>query len=99
MSRDTGSSASTARVALVRSARVVVQHAPDSSVAVLCTGPARAFLEIQQCLGEFETEVHKVAVIVDPTASATVRRVRGLTVVTLADLGDLTDVVTGLVPA
>ena len=43
--------------------------------------------------------MHKVAVIVDPTASATVRRVRGLTVVTLAELGDLTDVVTGLVPA
>lgn len=96
---DTLTTATLGRVDLVRSARVVVQHAPDSSVAVLCTGPARAFLEIQQCLGEFETEVHKVAVIVDPTASATVRRVRGLTVVTLAELGDLTDVVTGLVPA
>ena len=96
---DTLTTATLGRVDLVRSARVVVQHAPDSSVAVLCTGPGRAFLEIQQCLGEFETEVHKVAVIVDPTASATVRRVRGLTVVTLAELGDLTDVVTGLVPA
>lgn len=87
------------RVDLVRSARIVGQHAPDSSVAVLCTGPGRAFLEIQQCLGEFETEVHKVAVVVDPGARTGLRRVRGLTVVTITELADLARVLGALAPA
>lgn len=96
---DTLTTATIGRVDLVRSARAVVQRAPDSSVAVLCTGPGRAFLEIQQCLGEFETEVHKVAVVVDPGAQTSLRRVRGLSVVTITELSDLGRVVGGLVPA
>ena len=96
---DTLTTATVGRVDLVRSARAVVQRAPDSSVAVLCTGPGRAFLEIQQCLGEFETEVHKVAVVVDPGAQTSLRRVRGLSVVTITELSDLGRVVGGLVPA
>ena len=87
------------RVDLVRSARIVGRHAPDSSVAVLCTGPGRAFLQIQQCLGEFEAEVHKVALVVDPGSRASLRRVRGLTVVRISELADLTRVLGGLVPA
>lgn len=96
---DTLTTATTGRVDLVRSARTVVRHAPDSSVAVLCTGPGRAFLEIQQCLGEFETEVHKVAVVIDPQAPMSLRRMRGLSVVTIAELADLGQVTGGLVPA
>jgi uncharacterized protein (DUF58 family) len=96
---DALTTATVGRVDLVRSARAVVQRAPDSSVAVLCTGPGRAFLEIQQCLGEFETEVHKVAVVVDPGAQTSLRRVRGLSVVTITELSDLGRVVGGLVPA
>lgn len=96
---DTLTTATIGRVDLVRSARAVVHRAPDSSVAVLCTGPGRAFLEIQQCLGEFETEVHKVAVVVDPGAQTSLRRVRGLSVVTITELSDLGRVVGGLVPA
>ncbi|WP_068266553.1 DUF58 domain-containing protein [Janibacter limosus] len=96
---DTLTTASVGRVDLVRSARAVGQRAPDSSVAVLCTGPGRAFLEIQQCLGEFETEVHKVAVVVDPRSRTTLRRVRGLSVITISQLADLGRVVGGLVPA
>ncbi|WP_170307641.1 DUF58 domain-containing protein [Janibacter terrae] len=96
---DTLTTAGTGRTDLVRSARAVVTAAPDSSVAVLCTGPGRAFLEIQQCLGEFETEVHKVAVVVDPRARTGLRRVRGLSIVTITDLADLARVRAGLVPA
>lgn len=96
---DTLTTASVGRVDLVRSARAVVRHAPDSSVAVLCTGPGRAFLEIQQCLGEFEVEVHKVAVIVDPTGRASLRRVRGMSIITITELEDLQQVTAGLVPA
>lgn len=91
--------ASVGRVDLVQSARTAVRHAPDSSVAVLCTGPGRAFLEIQQCLGEFELEVHKVAVVVDPTGRTGLRRVRGLSVITITELEDLHEVLAGLVPA
>lgn len=96
---DTLTTSTVGRVDLIRSARVVVRHAPDSSVAVLCTGPGRAFLEIQQCLGEFETEVHKVAIVVDPAARTSLRRVRGLSIITISELADLGQVVSGLVPA
>lgn len=96
---DTLTTASVGPVDLVRSGRAVVQQAPDSSVAVLCTGPGRAFLEIQQCLGEFEVEVHKVAVIVDPVGRTSLRRVRGMSIITITELEDLQQVLTGLVPA
>ncbi|WP_162786998.1 DUF58 domain-containing protein [Janibacter anophelis] len=96
---DTLTTATLGRVDLVRSARAICGHAPDSSVAVLCTGPGRAFLEIQQCLGEFETEVHKVAIVVDPRERTGLRRLRGLSVVTVSDLSDLSGVLGGLVPA
>lgn len=96
---DTLTTATVGRVDLVRSARLLVQQAPDSSVAVLVTGPGRAFLEIQQCLGEFETEVHKVAVVVDSVADASLRRLRGLSIVTIGELTDLSTVTGGLVPA
>lgn len=96
---DTLTTATVGTVDLVRSARIVGQHAPDSSVAVLCTGPGRAFLEIQQCLGEFETEVHKVAIVIDPGARTSLRRMRGLSLITIAELSDLGHVVGGLVPA
>ncbi|MGO1166400.1 MAG: DUF58 domain-containing protein [Janibacter sp.] len=96
---DTLTMATVGPVDLVRSARAVVQQAPDSSVAVLCTGPGRAFLEIQQCLGEFEVEVHKVAVIVDPAGRTSLRRVRGMSIITITELEDLQQVLTGLVPA
>ncbi|MGE9782711.1 DUF58 domain-containing protein [Janibacter sp. G368] len=96
---DALTAASLGRVDLVRGARRVVQQAPDSSVAVLCTGPGRAFLEIQQCLGEFETEVHKVVVVVDPVSDPSLRRLRGLSVLTIGELADLGSVTAGLVPA
>lgn len=96
---DALTTASTGRVDLVRSARQAVALAPDSSVAVLVTGPGRAFLELQQCLGELEHEVHKVAVVVDPGARVGMRRLRGLVVVTITALEDLSRVRSGLVPA
>lgn len=96
---DALTTASTGRLDLVASARRVVALAPDSSVAVLATGPGRAFLELQQCLGEFETEVHKVAVVVDPGKPVSLRRLRGLTVVSITCLDDLSQIRSGLVPA
>ncbi|GAB3117371.1 DUF58 domain-containing protein [Janibacter alkaliphilus] len=96
---DALTTASTGRVDLVRSARQAVALAPDSSVAVLVSGPGRAFLELQQCLGEFETEVHTVVVVVDPGAAVGLRRLRGLVVVTITALEDLSRVRSGLAPA
>lgn len=96
---DTLTTAGIGPVDLVRSAAEAVRLAPDSSVAVLCTGPGRAFLEIQQCLGRFETEVHKVALVLDPAGRAGLRRGRGLTVVTITELEDIRRVRGGLVPA
>ena len=45
------------------------------------------------------TEVHKVAVIVDSAADASLRRLRGLSIVTIGELTDLSTVSGGLVPA
>ena len=72
---------------------------PDTSVAVLVSGPERPFIEIQRALAQFEPEVNKVAVIIDPRARVGVRRAGGLTILVVGELTDLRRVVAGGVVA
>ncbi len=73
--------------------------APDTSVAVLISGPKRPFIEIQRALAQFEPEVNKVAVVVDPSERVGVRRAGGLTILVVGELADLRRVVQGGVVA
>lgn len=73
--------------------------APDTSVAVLVTGPRRPFIEIQRALGRFELEVNKVAVVIDPAEQVGVKRAAGLTILVIGELADLRRVVMGGVVA
>lgn len=63
--------------------------APDASVAVLVTGTGRSLIQIQRALGQFEPEVGRVAVVVDPHAEVGVRHAAGLYILTVGALSDL----------
>lgn len=76
-------------VDIFTSAGAAASLAPDASVAVLLTGAGRTFVQIQRALGQFETEVGKVAIVVDPHAEVGVRRAAGLHVLTIGALTDL----------
>jgi uncharacterized protein (DUF58 family) len=73
--------------------------APDTSMAVLVTGPATPFLQVQRALGRFENEVLKVALTVDQGQRVGVKNVGGLTLMNLHGLGDLRAVLAGVVAA
>lgn len=63
--------------------------APDASVGVLVTGPQRPFIQIRRALSQFDVEVVKVAIIVDPDAGVSLRRLGDVTVLTVRELADL----------
>lgn len=63
--------------------------APDASTAFVVTGPHRDFLQLQRALGQFASEVRKVVVMIDPTSEPGIKSASGLTILTLAELGDL----------
>ena len=63
--------------------------APDASVAVLVTGAARPFIQVQRTLGQFEPEVIKVAVIVDDHEQVGVHRLGDLVLLHVRELTDL----------
>ncbi|MFQ6171013.1 DUF58 domain-containing protein [Oryzobacter sp. R7] len=63
--------------------------APDASVAVLVTGGARPFIQVQRTLGQFEPEVIKVAVVVDDREQVGVHRVGDLVLLHVRELTDL----------
>jgi uncharacterized protein (DUF58 family) len=63
--------------------------APDASVAAVITGPGRAFIESQRALSQFETEVGKLVIVVDPGAQPSVQQIAGLAVLTIGRLVDL----------
>ena len=46
--------------------RALAALAPDASIAVLVTGVDRPFIQVQRTLDQFEPEVVKVALVVDP---------------------------------
>jgi hypothetical protein len=63
--------------------------APDASLAVLVTGAHRPFIQIQRALGQFEVEVVKVAIVVDPDEGVGVRRIGDVTMLSVRELADL----------
>lgn len=63
--------------------------APDASVGILVTGPHRPFIQVQRALGQFEVEVIKVAIIVDPDEGVGLRRLGNVTLLTIRELADL----------
>ncbi len=63
--------------------------APDCSVAVLVTGAARPFIQVQRTLGQFEPEVIKVAVVVDDHEQVGVHRHGDLVMLHVRELTDL----------
>ncbi|MEO7269504.1 MAG: DUF58 domain-containing protein [Knoellia sp.] len=63
--------------------------APDASIAILVTGSHRPFIQVQRALAQFEVEVIKVALVVDPDAQVGVRRGAGLTILTVRELSDV----------
>jgi hypothetical protein len=63
--------------------------APDASIAILVTGSHRPFIQVQRALAQFEVEVIKVALVIDPDAQVGVRRAGGLTILTVRELADL----------
>ena len=73
--------------------------APDTSVAFLVTGANRPFIEVQRALGQFEHEVHKVVLTVDPQQQVGVKTVAGLTMMGIRDLTDLRPVLLGGIAA
>ena len=73
--------------------------APDTSMAFLVTGTRKPFIQVQRALGQFENEVVKVVLTVDPTERVGVKNVAGLTLANVATLTDLRAVLLGGIAA
>ncbi len=63
--------------------------APDASIAVLVTGVERAFIQVQRTLDQFEPEVVKVALVIDPDVPVGVRRLGSIVILHVRELTDL----------
>ncbi len=63
--------------------------APDASIAVLVTGVERAFIQVQRTLDQFEPEVVKVALVVDPEVPVGVRRLGSIVILHVRELTDV----------
>lgn len=63
--------------------------APDTSLVCLVTGPHAPFTTLQRAGAHFPIEVGKIAMIVDPTASASLKSVADLPLLTLGTLSEL----------
>ena len=66
-----------------------VDLAGDTSILFVVTGPHRPFVELQRAGAQFGPEVRNVIVVVDPGATAGIKRGGGLTILTVASLADL----------
>jgi len=66
-----------------------VDLAGDTSILFVVTGPHRPFVELQRAGAQFGPEVRNVVVVVDPDATAGIRRGGGLTILTVTGLADL----------
>ena len=86
---DTFARASVGPVDIFGSAGDGAALAPDASVAILVTGSHRPFIQVQRALAQFEVEVIKVALVIDPDAQVGVRHAGGLTILTVRELSDL----------
>ncbi len=63
--------------------------APDASIAILVTGVERPFIQVQRTLDQFEPEVVKVALVVDPEVPVGVRRLGSIVILHVRELTDL----------
>lgn len=63
--------------------------APDTSLVCLVTGPHAPFTTLQRAGAHFPIEVGKIAMIIDPTASASLKSVADLPLLTLGALSEL----------
>ena len=63
--------------------------APHASVGLLVTGSHRPFIQIQRALAQFEVEVIKVALVIDPDTEVGVRRLGDITLLSVRELADL----------
>lgn len=63
--------------------------APDASIAVLVTGVERPFIQVQRTLDQFEPEVVKVALVVDPDVPVGVRRLGSIVILHVRELTDV----------
>ncbi|KRF23257.1 DUF58 domain-containing protein [Phycicoccus sp. Soil803] len=70
--------------------------APDTSMAVLVTGSATPFIQVQRALGRFESEVLRVALTIDRDQRVGVKNVGGITLMNIHALGDLRAVLVGV---
>ena len=66
-----------------------VDLAGDTSILFVVTGPHRPFVELQRAGAQFGPEVRNVIVVVDPDATAGIKRGGGLTILTVTNLADL----------
>ena len=66
-----------------------VDLAGDTSILFVVTGPHRPFVELQRAGAQFGPEVRNVIVVVDPDATAGIKRGGGLTILTVTSLADL----------
>lgn len=66
-----------------------VDLAGDTSILFVVTGPHRPFVELQRAGAQFGPEVRNVIVVVDPGATAGIKRGGGLTILTVTNLADL----------
>ena len=63
--------------------------APDTSIAVLVTGPRRPFIEAQRALDRFELEVTKVVLTIDAMQETGVRHIGGVVRLNIRRIQDL----------
>ncbi|MDO7867830.1 DUF58 domain-containing protein [Nocardioides jiangxiensis] len=63
--------------------------APDTSLVCLVTGPHAPFTTLQRAAAHFPIEVGKIAMIIDPQATASLKAVADLPLLTLGALSEL----------
>ncbi|PKW27934.1 DUF58 domain-containing protein [Phycicoccus duodecadis] len=81
--------AAVGRLDLYASVGEAAALAPDASIAVLVTGVERPFIQVQRTLDQFEPEVVRVALVVDPDVPVGVRRLGSIVILHVRELSDL----------
>jgi uncharacterized protein (DUF58 family) len=92
---DIYSRAELAQHGLADLARRTNRIAPDLSTVLLVSGANTPFVELQRAANEFPPEVRVIALRVDPTRPSGIQDVRGVRILSLRRLGDLTGMFAG----
>jgi uncharacterized protein (DUF58 family) len=72
-----------------------IRVAPDTSIALLVTGPQTPFVELHRAANQLPPEVAVLALRIDPRRPTALTDLRGLTVLNLQKLGDLAPLLRG----